>query len=92
MGDEVEGVLRTLKPGQYSDAIKTEWGYSIVKFDKITDEDMMSLVKDQMRDLVQSEVRRDFETMTAAAKIEINDGAAPTASPATTPAPQASKR
>jgi hypothetical protein len=85
MGDEVEAALRTLKPGQYSDAIKTEWGYSIIKFDKITDDDVASLIKEQMRDLVQSEVRRDYETFTSAAKIEINGETAPSAGPATAP-------
>jgi hypothetical protein len=86
MGDEVEAALRNLKPSQYSDVIKTEWGYCIVKFDKISDEDIAALIKEQMSDLVRSEVRGDLEAFMAAAKIVINDGTTPVASPATAPA------
>jgi hypothetical protein len=92
MGDEVEAALGKLKVGQYSDAIKTEWGYCIVKFDKMADEDIVLLIKDQMAGLAQSEIRRDLEKMMAASKIEINNGTTTMNSSATVPTSQTSKK
>jgi hypothetical protein len=90
--DAVEDALHKLKSNEYSDVIKQEWGYCIVKFEKISDEDMAALLKKEMYELVQNEIGHDFDAFRAAAKIEISDGSSPAASPATAPAPGTTRK
>jgi len=76
---EVQKVLGTLEPGKFSPVIKTAWGCSIVKRKKLTDEDMLSVVKEQAKTSAEDQMYEELDAWRKRAKIQYSAGYAPAA-------------
>lgn len=74
LGPEVAAAWRKLEPGQFSKPIKTSQGYWIVKPEKLGEEEVVSLVKDQVRTAVGDQVYDEYKAAKAKAKIQYADG------------------
>jgi parvulin-like peptidyl-prolyl isomerase len=81
LGPEVDQVFRKLEPGTYSPVVKTTWGYCIVMRKKLTEEDILSVVKDQADTLAQDQVLEEFKAAGERAKIQYGPPAASAPAP-----------
>jgi hypothetical protein len=74
---EVQRVLGTLEPGKFSPVIKTAWGCSIVKRKKLTDEDILSVVKEQAKTSAEDQMYEELDAWRKRAQIEYSAAYAP---------------
>ena len=74
---EVQAVLAALEPDKFSPVIKTDWGCCIVKRKKLTDEDIVSVVKDQAKTFAEDQVYRELDAWRKRAKIQYSAAYAP---------------
>ena len=70
LGPEVQTVLGTLEPGKFSPVIKTAWGCCIVMRKKLTDEDILSVVKEQAKTYVEDQMYQELDAWRKRAKIQ----------------------
>ena len=70
LGPEVQKVLGTLEPGKFSPVIKTAWGCCIVKRKKLTDEDILSVVKEQAKNSAEDQMYQELDAWRKRAKIQ----------------------
>jgi hypothetical protein len=80
LGREVGQILAKLEPGTYSGVIKETWGYCIVMRKKLTEEDIVSVVKEEARYAAQGQVFQEF--MAARNQAKILYGFPPASAPA----------
>lgn len=73
LGQEAQEAWETLKPGDYSRPIKTGRGYVILKRQPLTEEDLVSLVKDEMSSYVSDLVFHEYKAARGRAKIQYKD-------------------
>lgn len=69
LGDKVEKAWRNLKPGAYSEPVETSWGYCIVKREPFTEEEISSLVWEEIGLLVRDQVFDEYHGAKAQAVI-----------------------
>jgi parvulin-like peptidyl-prolyl isomerase len=67
---EVQKVLATLEPDQISPVIKTSLGCCIVKRKKLTDEDILSRVKEQAKAAAENQMYQELDAWRKKSKIE----------------------
>lgn len=70
LSPEVQKVLGTLEPGKFSPVIKTDWGCCIVKRKKLTDEDILSVVKEQAKTFADDQMYRELDAWRKQARIQ----------------------
>ena len=73
----MQKVLGTLEPGKFSPVIKTDWGCCIVKRKKLTDEDILSVVKEQARTSAEDQMYQELDAWRKRAKIQYSAAYAP---------------
>ena len=78
---EVQKVLGTLEPGKFSPVIKTDWGCCIVMRKKLTDEDILSVVKEQAKISAEEQMYQDLNAWRKRAKIQYSAAYAPPSAP-----------
>ena len=78
---EVQKVLGTLEPGKFSPVIKTAWGCCIVKRKKLTDEDILSVVKEQAKTSAEDQMYQELDAWRKRAKIQYSAAYAPASAP-----------
>ena len=69
-GREVEQVFRTLEPGTYSGVVKATWGCCIVMRKKLTEADILSVVKEQETNSADEQMYKELRTARERAKIQ----------------------
>ena len=74
---EVQKVLGTLEPGKFSPVIKTAWGCCIVMRKKLTDEDILSVVKEQAKTSAEDQMYQELNAWRKRAKIQYSAAYAP---------------
>jgi len=74
---EVQQALSTLEPGKFSPVIKTAGGCSIVKRKKLTDEDILSVVKEQVKTSADDQIYQELDAWRKRAKIQYSAAYAP---------------
>ena len=74
---EVQKVLGTLEPGKFSPVIKTAWGCCIVMRKKLTDEDILSVVKEQAKTSAEDQMYQELDAWRKRAKIQYSAAYAP---------------
>ncbi len=82
MGNEVEAVLRKLEVGKYSEPIFTSWYYAIVLREKMSDEDIVNLLKNLTPYQVNDAINAELYALRSKAKYEYADEPGATTSPA----------
>jgi hypothetical protein len=70
MGPEVQQVFRKLEPGKYSPVIKAAWGCSIVMRKKLTEEDILSVVREQAKTFAEDQMYQELDAARKQAKIQ----------------------
>ncbi|MGO8689062.1 MAG: peptidylprolyl isomerase [Thermoguttaceae bacterium] len=78
---EVQKVLGTLEPGKFSPVIKTAWSYCIVKRKKLTDDELLSAVKEQAKTAAEDQMYQELDVWRKQAKIQYSAGYAPASAP-----------
>jgi hypothetical protein len=79
-GREVGQILAKLEPGTYSGVIKETWGCCIVMRKNLTEEDILTVVKEEARYAAQGQVFQEF--MAARNQARILYGSPPASAPA----------
>ena len=74
---EVQKVLGALEPGKFSPVIKTAWGCCVVKRKKLTDDEMLSVVKEQATTSAADQVYQELDAWRKRAKIQYSAAYAP---------------
>lgn len=88
LGREIDAVWRKLEPGTYSKPIKTNWGYCVVTREELSDDDILSVLKEQAKSLAEDQVYQEFKAAREGAKITSGpDAALPSTAPASKPNP-----
>ncbi len=77
LSPEVQKVLETLEPGKFSPVIKTDWGCCIVKRKKLTDEDILRIVKERAKTFAEDQMYQELNAWRRQAKIQYNAAYAP---------------
>ncbi len=49
-GDDIKAALPKLKPGEYSKPLESIWGYHIMKWAPMSDQDIVGVLKQQFMD------------------------------------------
>jgi parvulin-like peptidyl-prolyl isomerase len=70
MGPEVQQVFRKLEPGKYSPVIKAAWGCCIVMRKNLTEEDILTVVKEQAKNLAEDQMYQELDAWRKRAKIQ----------------------
>jgi len=70
LGPEAEQAFRKLEPGAYSGVLKAPWGRCIVMRKKLTEEEIMSVVKEQAKSSAEDQAYQEFKTMRERTKIQ----------------------
>ncbi len=70
LAPELQTVLETLDPGKFSPVIKPGWGCCIVKRKKLTDEDILSIAKEQAKTSAVDQMNRELGAWRKRAKIQ----------------------
>ena len=84
LGHEVEQAFAKLEAGKYSGVVKETWGFCIVMRKKLTEEDVLSVVKEQAKDSVEEQVYQEYKA--ARDRAEVLFGSPPASAPASAPA------
>ena len=79
LGHEVGKVFAKLEPGIYSAVVKETWGCCIVMRKELTQDDVLSVVKEQAKDSVEDQVYQEFKA--ARDRAEILYGSPPASAP-----------
>ena len=74
---EVQKVLSTLEPGKFSPVIKTAWGCCIVMRKKLTDEEILLLVKERAKTSAEDQMYQELDAWRKRAKIQYSAASAP---------------
>ena len=82
LGPEVEKALRKLETGAYSGVVKPRWGCCIVMKKKLTEEDILTAVKEQARSLMEDQVFQEYKATRERAKIQYGSPSASAPAPA----------
>ena len=77
LNPEVQKVLGTLEPGKFGPVIKTDWGCCIVLRKKLTDEDILSVVKEQAKNFAEDQMYQELNAWRKQAKIQYSAPYAP---------------
>jgi hypothetical protein len=78
---EVQQVLGTLEPGKFSPVIKTAWGCCIVKRKKLTDQDILSVAKEQAKTSAEDQMSQELDAWRKRAKIQYSAASAAASAP-----------
>ncbi len=70
LNPDVRRVLRKLEPGKFSPVIKTDWGCCIVMRKKLTDEDILSVVKEEAKTFAANQMYQELDVWRKRAKIQ----------------------
>ncbi|MCY2927980.1 MAG: peptidylprolyl isomerase, partial [Planctomycetota bacterium] len=73
LGEEVEQVLHELEPGICSGVVKANWGCCIVMRQKLTEGDVLSVVRDQAKEVVEAQLYQKLRTAREEADIQYLD-------------------
>ena len=69
-GRTVEETWPKLEPGTYSRPIKTNWGYCIITREKLTEDDILSALKKQVRTLAEEKFLQEYKATRERAEIQ----------------------
>ncbi len=72
LAPELQMAVETLEPGKFSPVIKADWGCCIVMRKKLTDEDILSIVKEQAKTSAEEQMNRELDAWRKRAKIQYN--------------------
>ena len=70
LGPEVEQAFRKLEPGAYSEVLNGFTGCCIVMRKKLTEEDILSVVKQEAQDRVEKQLDQEFKAVRKKARIQ----------------------
>jgi hypothetical protein len=87
MGPEVQQVFRKLEPGKYSPVIKAAWGCCIVMRKKLTEDDILSVVKEQAKTFAEDQMYQELDAWRKQVKIQYGSPSAPAPAPPSTKSP-----
>lgn len=80
LGPEVEEAFRKLELDRYSNLVKAPWGYYILMRKKLSEEDILSVVKEQVTDFAEEQVHQELKAARDRANIQF--GSPPASAPA----------
>ena len=75
-------VKNALPPGTHSNLVKARWGCCIVMKKKLTEEDILTVVKEETKNLVEDQVFQEYKATRGRAKIQYGLPAASAPAPA----------
>jgi hypothetical protein len=82
MGPEVQKAWGKLEPDKFSPVIKAAWGCCIVMRKKLTEEDILAVVKEQAKNFAEDQMYQELDAWRKKAKIQYSVGYAPATAPA----------
>jgi Fe-S cluster biosynthesis and repair protein YggX len=85
MGQEVQRVFAKLEPGTFSPVVKAAWGCCIVMRKKLTEEDILSVIKNEAKNFAEEQMYKELDETRRRAKIQYST------TPASAPAPSPAK-
>ena len=87
LGPEVEKALRKLETGAYSGVVKPRWGCCIVMKKKLTEEEILTVAKEQAMSLLQDQVSQEYKATREKAVIQFGPSPASVSAPLSTKQP-----